>query len=213
MIHKMLAVGSAAIVLTAVMSASAQQTPETTQGVGAAEPPRADRPIVPPDVEPVFAFEGGAGMLGYLGGTAAIGPAWQARIRANFTPMWAVEATYLGAVNDRSDNDEMMLTTQIDGSVRFNAFRNYNLPVQPFLTAGVGYAGFATDEGSDLAALVLPIGAGVDRALTPNLRLGARFNLRPVVGDNLQTDRQRAMGDEGSGGDSWSLAAHIGGEF
>jgi hypothetical protein len=173
---------------------------------------RADQPLLPPDTEPVFGFEGGAGILGYLGGTASVGPTWQARVRAHLTPSWAVEATYLGGASERDDNDATMVTTQIDGSVRYNAFRNYNLPVQPFVTAGLGYAGFAGDDG-DLLAFVIPLGVGADRALTRNIRLGARFNFRPVFGEDLATPRDQIEGEDGPGGDTWSVAAHLGGQF
>jgi hypothetical protein len=224
-----LAIGSAFAVLAAVGTASAQQsTSNAQQGAGAGQGtpgaqqtmntgapggmPRADQPLLPPDTEPVFGFEGGAGILGYLGGTASVGPVWEGRVRAHFTPSWAVEATYLGAANDRQDNDATMVTTQIDASVRYDAFRSYNLPVQPFVTAGVGYAGFAGDDG-DMAAVVIPLGIGADRALTRNIRLGARFNFRPVFGEDLATPEDRVNDEDGPGGDTWSIAAHLGGQF
>lgn len=215
----LLAVGSAFAVLATVGTASAQQSaPGAQQGdpqtlnTGAAGTPRADQPLLPPDTEPVFGFEGGAGILGYLGGTASVGPAWEARVRAHLTRSWAVEATYLGSANERKDNDATIVTTQVDASVRYDAFRNYNLPVQPFVTAGVGYAGFAGDDG-DMAAVVIPLGVGADRALTRNIRLGARFNFRPVFGEDLATPSDRVEGEDGPGGDTWSIAAHLGGQF
>ena len=177
MTRRLLAIGSAITVLAAVGTASAQQgTPQQgTPPQGAAVAPRADQPLLPPDTDPVFGFEGGAGILGYFDGTASVGPVWQARLRAHLTRDWSVEATYMGSVNDREDNDATMVTTHIDGSVRYDAFRSYNFPVQPFMTAGLGYVGFAGDDG-DMAAVTIPLGVGGDRALTRNIRVGARFN-------------------------------------
>lgn len=211
MIRRLLAIGSACAVLAAVGTASAQQgAPE--QGAPAAGAPRADQPLLPPDVDPVFGFEAGGGILGYFDGTASVGPLWQVRARAHFTPSWSAEVTYVGSVNDRQDNDSTMVTTQIDGSVRYDMLRSYNLPVQPFATAGLGYAGFSGDDG-DMAAFVVPLGVGADRALTRNIRVGARFNFRPVFADNLATPRDRIEGEDGPGGDNWSIAAHLGGQF
>jgi len=210
-----LAIGSAFTVLAAVGTARAQQGTPPQQGApaaGAPAVPHADQPLVPEDVEPMFGFEGGAGILGFFDGAASIGPAWEARLRAHFTPTWALEATYLGSVNDREDNDSTMVTTQIDASARYNAFRAFNLPLQPFVTAGLGYAGFSGDDG-DMATLLVPLGLGVDRALTPNIRVGARFDFRLVFGEDLDTPRDRVMDEDGPGGDNWSVVAHLGGQF
>jgi Outer membrane protein beta-barrel domain len=211
MIRRLLAIGSACASLAAVGTASAQQsTPE--QGAPATAPPRADQPILPQDIDPVFGFEGGVGILGFFDGTASIGPLWQVRARAHFSPSWSIELNYMGSVNDRDDNDATMVTTQIDGSVRYDMFRSYNPPVQPFVTVGLGYAGFSGDDG-DMAAMTIPVGIGVDRALTRHIRLGGRFNFNPVIGEDLDTPQDRVEGEDGPGGDNWSVAAHLGGQF
>ena len=203
MIQKLLAIGSAVAVLAAVGTASAQSTGATTT-VG---------PMVPVTM-PMITFEAGGGVVGYLDGETNAGPAWTARIRANLTPEVGIETGYLGSIHDRNETDDFdwMVTTQVDGSLRVSPFGSYNLPMNPYAAAGVGYAGFSGNDG-DMMALVVPLAVGADSQLTRNISAGARLSIRPVFLEDLSTSRDREMGREGAGGDHWTATAHLGGSF
>ena len=165
----------------------------------------------PPPLTPPGGRAGG-GIKGCGGGGAAGGPTWNARATAASTPRWALEGNYLGSVNRRHDNNANMVVTQVDASARYNILRGGEAPVQPFVTAGIGYAGFSGRDG-DMASVVVPVGVGVERMLTPSIKVGARANFRPVLGEDLRTPRDRAANASGPGGDTWSLTAHLGGGF
>lgn len=172
------------------------------------EPPRADQPIVKKIPEPRITFEGGAGIVGYIGGTAGVGPAWNVRAIGSFTPRIAAELNYTGSVNQRGDGGSLVYTS-FDADFRFNILRADQAPVQPFVAAGVGYVGYYGNRG-DGAAMVFPIYVGVERRFSRHLVVGGRFNLRPAVFDNLGAIPGRH--DE-LGGDTWSLIANLGGAF
>ena len=201
--------GVAGALLTVAVSASGQERPMAP----AARPAdRADQPLLQEIPPPALAFEGGGGINGFVGGGAAVGPTGNARVTAAFTPRWALEGNYLGSVNRRHDNNANMVVTQVDASARYNILRGGEAPVQPFVTAGIGYAGFSGRDG-DMASVVVPVGVGVERMLTPSIKVGARANFRPVLGEDLRTPRDRAANASGPGGDTWSLTAHLGGGF
>jgi hypothetical protein len=211
MIRAISAFGAATALLLTAAAASAQT--RTPSNPNAPIPP-ADEPLVE-DVnvpEPILSFEGGLGVAGFTGGAAALGPAWQGRVTAHFTERWAAEAEYVGGVHERQDNNDTMVTTQVAAAGRYNLLRARQLPLQPFVTAGIGYAGFSGDDG-DMSAIVVPLGVGADRMLTRNIRFGARLNFRPVFGEDLSTAQDRLEDESGPGGDTWLLIANIGGAF
>lgn len=202
MIQKLLAIGSAAAVLAAVGTASAQ-TSGATMSAGTMAP-----------LLPMITFEAGGGVVSFMDGETNAGPAWTARVRANLTPEVGLETGYLGSVHDRNETDDIdwMVTTQVDGSLRYSPFASISLPAHPYATAGVGYAGFSGNDG-DMAALVVPISVGADTQITQNISAGARLGIRPVFLEDLSTSRDRERGREGPGGDHWTATAHIGGSF
>ncbi len=168
--------------------------------------PAADRPLIRHIEEPDYTIEGGAGVLGYIGGGATVGPAWNVRVSALFSPDFAGELAYTGAANEVARRDDAVVMTAIDAQLRYNVLRAEDAVVQPFLAGGVGYTGYAGEDG-DGFAVGIPVSAGVERMLTPSVKLGARFNVRPAFFDEL--------GDVGetTGGDTWSVVGNFGGAF
>ncbi|AUX35434.1 MULTISPECIES: hypothetical protein [Sorangium] len=170
--------------------------------------PPADQPLIRRIPEPTIAVEGGFGMLGYLGGTAGVGPTWNVRVTGSMSPRVAVEANYIGSVNQRPTMGRSLVLTSLDAGLRYNVLRADEAIVQPFVVAGLGYAGWA-GEGGDAFALTVPVTVGVERLVTRNVKLGARFNFRPAFFDDLTVRGAASQ----TGGDSWALLAHGGGAF
>lgn len=199
-----LAVGAAAFFSMPIASALAQQAPLT-------ETP-ADRPLITerPIPEPRLAIEGGAGILGFVAGPASLGPAWNVRVTGNLTNRWAVEGNYVGAYNNRIDGDGGMMMAGFDASARYNILRGDEAFVQPYVTAGLGFAAFAGQDG-DLGTLTLPVSIGAERMVTSSIKAGARATFRPAFFDHLGPPTQPLA--EQPGADTWSLIAHVGGAF
>ncbi|AUX45851.1 hypothetical protein SOCE26_073470 [Sorangium cellulosum] len=209
---KMRRLAAAAMAVAAMMAlafaADAQDTAADRGGRPAGNVPPADQPLIERLPEPTIAVEGGFGMLGYLGGTAAVGPTWNVRVTGTLSPRLAVEGNYIGSVNERTTAGRSLVMTSFDAGVRYNVLRAHEAIVQPFVVAGVGYVGWA-GEGGDAFALSVPLTAGVERLVTRNIKLGARFNFRPAFLDDLSV---RGAAEQ-TGGDSWAVIAHGGGAF
>ncbi|MDC3961227.1 outer membrane beta-barrel protein [Polyangium jinanense] len=173
--------------------------------------PPADQPAIREIPRPTsFSVEGGAGIVGFLGGVGALGPGWNVRVTGAINDRWAIEGNYLGSTNTRADTRTQLVMTSLDAGARYNLAAADRLPLQPFVVAGVGYAGFAGSYG-DGFTLIVPVGVGADRMLTENIKVGARFNYRPAFFDNLGSPIT-PPNDE-PGGDTWTLLAQIGGGF
>ncbi|MRG92437.1 outer membrane beta-barrel protein [Polyangium spumosum] len=173
--------------------------------------PPADEPVIQRVPRPQsFSVEGGAGVVGFLGGVGSLGVGWNVRITGAINDRWALEGNYLGSANTRADTRDSLVMTSLDAGLRYNLAAANALPLQPFVVGGVGYAGFAGNYG-DAFTLVVPVGVGADRLLTENIKVGARFNYRPAFFDNLGSPITPA-GDE-PGADTWSLLAQVGGGF
>ncbi|WP_437721624.1 hypothetical protein [Sorangium sp. So ce861] len=170
--------------------------------------PPADQPLIRRIPEPTIAVEGGFGMLGYLGATAGVGPTWNVRVTGSMSPRVAVEGNYIGSVNQRATMGRSLVLTSLDAGLRYNVLRADEAIVQPFVVAGLGYAGWA-GEGGDAFALAVPVTVGVERLVTRNVKLGARLNFRPAFFDDLTVRGAASQ----TGGDSWALLAHGGGAF
>jgi hypothetical protein len=184
-------------------------TVKATVSVGQNVPP-ADEPLIRGRIEPVgVSFEGGAGVLGYLGGTAALGPAWNLRVTADLSDRFAVEGGYLGSFNERTDREGSLMYTGVDADVRYNLLLPEQAPLQPFVTAGIGYAAFIGKYG-DAAAMTLPLSIGAERLLSRSIKISGRFNVRPALFDDLGAPYEQRSPP---GGDTWSLTAHLGGAF
>lgn len=202
-------IGLIAGAATLVLPARAQNTPQPSINVPVPTPPPADRPLVKQVPRPTYvAIDGGAGLLGYVGGTGRLGPAWNVRVTGNFTPRIAVEGNYVGASNRRSDDTGTLTYMSVDASARYNILRADEAPLQPYVSAGLGWAGWFGAGGTP-ASLVIPVGVGVERLLTERIKVGARFTLRPAFFDNLGHGRERNP----PGGDTWGLTANVGGAF
>jgi hypothetical protein len=214
----LLAASLAVVAMGVSTSARAQQpAPTDTQGNNAppieARPaglPPADQPMLRRIPRPVISVEGGGGIVGFVGGVGAPGPAWNLRVTGTMTERVAIEGNYLGSVNERSDTKDSLVMTAIDAGVRYNLLLPEQFPVQPFVVGGVGYAGFAGRNG-DPATLVVPLVVGAERLLTPNIKVGARFSYRPTFFDDLSTPTT-PRGDH-PGADMWTLLGQIGGGF
>jgi hypothetical protein len=204
--------GSAVACVTwaAAAPASAQSVnaPPPALNVQVPQPPAADQPLIKRIPKPAISIEGGGGLLGYISGTGRLGPAWNVRVTAEFTPRFAAEANYIGAANRRSDDTGTLTYTTLDAGVRYNILRAEEAPVQPFVTAGLGYAAWIGPGGAP-AGLVIPVSAGVDRMLTPNIKIGARLVLRPSFFEDLGYGYERNP----PGGSTWALIAGAGGAF
>lgn len=175
-------------------------------------PPPADRPILPERIQPTsITVEGGAGVLGYISGTAAVGPAWNARATVGLSERFAVEGNYTGSANRRADRTGTLVYTAVDADLRYNILRANQAPLQPYLAAGIGYVGYA-GPGGDGAALTTPLAVGAERLITPRIKAGARFNLRPAFFDNLAQKWDKADAPATSGG-VWNVLANVGGAF
>jgi hypothetical protein len=177
---------------------------ETTAPRGAAR--TADQPLIRRIPAPTIAIDAGAGVLGYTGGAAAVGPAWNVRVTGNFTPRFAGELSYTGAANEATRTDDTLVMTSIDAAVRVNLLQPDQAPVQPYVLAGVGYAGWAGDSG-DGFAVTIPLAGGVERMLTRNIKIGARVTFKPAFADEL------GEGADAPGGDTWSVVGNVGGGF
>ncbi|HRI69942.1 MAG TPA: hypothetical protein PK156_37190 [Polyangium sp.] len=217
----LLATHLAVVVIAASVLAQAQQPAPNQAPEGSAQPsptrqqsltglPPADQPVLRHIPRPVVSVEGGGGIVGFVGGAGKPGPGWNLRVTGAMSDRWAVEGNYLGSVNERSDTKDTLVMTGIDLGVRYNLALPDQLPVQPFVVGGAGYAGFAGRNG-DPAMLVVPLVVGAERLLTPNIKVGARFSYRPAFFDDLSTPTT-ARG-ETPGADTWSVLAQIGGGF
>jgi len=172
--------------------------------------PPADQPVLNRLPQPVISVEGGAGIVGFLGGVGSLGPGWNVRVSGALNDRWSIEGNYLGSANTRADTRDTIVMTSLDAGFRYNLAAANRLPLQPFVNAGVGYAGFAGNYG-DAFTLVVPVGVGADRMLTDNIKVGARFNYRPAFFDNMGSPIT-PVGDE-PGADTWTLLGQIGGGF
>jgi hypothetical protein len=176
--------------------------------VAVPEPPPADRPLLDRVPRPAYSVEGGGGLLGYISGTGRVGPAWNVRVTAEFTPRFAAEANYVGAANRRSDDTGTLTYMGLDAGFRYNILRADQAPVTPFVTAGLGYAAWLGPGGAP-AGLVLPVSVGVDRMLTSNVKVGARLSLRPSFFEDLGYGYEHNP----PGGSTWAIIAGAGGTF
>lgn len=201
-------IAAVTITLASATQALAQGNTPPPVNIQVPQPPPADRPLITRIPKPSFAVEGGAGLLGYVTGAGRLGPSWNVRVTADFTPRVGLEASYVGAANRRSDNTGTLTLTSLDAGVRYNILRADEAPVQPYVAVGIGYAGWAGPGGTP-AAVVLPITVGVERLLTEHVKVGARLNLRPAFFDDLGHGNEK----NAPGGDSWSLTAGAGGAF
>lgn len=182
----------------------AQAAGPTAQGL-----PPADQPLIQGKIEPVWlTFEGGAGVLGYLGGGAALGPAWNVRVAGVISERVAIEGNYLGSINQRADREGSLVYTGVDADVRYNILLANQAPVQPYVAGGIGYAAYIGADG-DAGAITFPLSLGVERLLSRHITVGARLNVRPAVLDDLGAEYEK----NSPGGDTWSLTAHLGGAF
>ncbi len=186
---------------------TAQTAPAQGRSMGL---PSADQPVLQRIPQPVISVEGGGGVVGFVGGVGAPGPAWNLRVTGAMSDRFSIEGNYLGSVNERSDTKDSLVMTAIDAGLRYNVLLPEQFFVQPFVVGGVGYAGFAGRNG-DPAMLVVPLVVGAERLLTPSIKVGARFSYRPAFFDDLSGPTTRR--GETPGADTWTLLAQIGGGF
>jgi len=202
---RLLAALAAAFAISTPLSAHAQ-----TEDKYPSVLPPADQPIIRRLPQPTLAVEGGAGLTGFTGGIGGLGAGWNVRVSGALSERFAIEGNYNGAVNQRADTRDNLIMTAVDVGGRYYLTAANALPLQPYLAAGVGYAGFAGRYG-DAATLIVPVSVGADRMLTQKIKVGARFTYRPAFFDNLASPIT-PLGDS-PGADTWSLLAQVGGGF
>lgn len=176
------------------------------QEMGSQAVPPADQPLVRKIPTPRIGLEAGAGVLGYTGGAASLGPAWNVRVTGNLSRRFAIEGSYVGSVSEASRVNDTLVMTSFNAGLRYNILPADVGPVQPYAVAGVGYAGWSGKSG-DPATLIFPLGIGVERMLTRSVKVGARANFTPAFFDKL------GSGPNAPGGDTWALQGHLGGAF
>jgi hypothetical protein len=189
-------------------AADAQNAPGGSINVTVPEPPPADQPLIRRIPKPLLSVEGGVGIIGYISGAAGLGPAWNVRVTGEFNPRFAAEGNYVGAANQRSDGTGTLTYVSLDADLRYNILRADEAPVEPFVTAGLGWAGFIGSGGTP-ASMVVPITVGAERLLTEHIKIGARFALRPA----LFADLGHPYEHDQPGGSTWALLANVGGYF
>ncbi len=172
--------------------------------------PPADQPVLRNIPQPTYSVEGGAGIVGFVGGVGSLGPGWNVRVSGALDDRWSIEGNYLGSSNTRADTRDPIVMTSLDAGIRYNLTDGTRLPLRPFVAGGVGYAGFAGNYG-DAFTLVVPVAVGADRMLTESIRVGGRFSYRPAFFDNMGTPTTPAGNEPGA--DTWTLLAQIGGGF
>lgn len=202
-IRGLVAVALAAAAMAPVASAHAQ-----TRRGGL---PNADQPVIRNWPQPTLSVEGGAGIVGFVGGAASLGPAWNVRVSGAVSDRFVLEGNYVGGLSQRADTGDSLVMTALDAGGRYNFLLPDQSPFVPFAGVGVGYAGFAGKYG-DAATLIVPVSGGVERMLTQNIKVGARFAYRPAFFDDLGTDLPGTRGAS-PGADTWSLLAQVGGGF
>src|SRR5262245_19393634 len=117
------------------MPAQAEQGAASTAGATYERIPRADEPLLnPAKIQPTLTLEAGAGVLGYIGGTAGLGPAWNIRAIFGMTRRIAIEGNYLGSFNERSGRPGSLLYTGVDVDFRYNFLLPEEAPLVPFLS-------------------------------------------------------------------------------
>lgn len=203
------------LVAAGLCVAAAHATPARAQenppppGAGIPAPPPADRPLIREVPRPTgLLLDGGMGVLGFISGTGRVGPAWTVRFTADFSRRFAAEAAYTGSVNTRADNTGSLVYTALDGTLRYNILRADEAPVQPYVSAGLGWSAWIGPGGTPFS-IGVPLAAGVERMLTDRVKIGARLQVRPTFFDDL------GHGEEANppGGDSWMLSVNAGGAF
>ena len=164
-----------------------QNEPTSRSGPVTREVSRAMRPT-----RKNLVLDAGFGFRGYLDGDVAnLGPTWTVRLAYAVSPWVLLELNYIGAANERAEDARILVTTQVTGDVRANLLASDAAVVQPFLMGGVGYAAWSGAWG-DGTALVLPVGGGIERAITPTVKAGVRTLLVPAFFDDLATRARRS---------------------
>src|SRR5262245_44928676 len=86
---------AAALAIGAPLSAHAQTR--------AGRFPPADQPMIQRLPQPKLAVEGGAGMVGFVGGVGTLGLGWNVRVTGTMSDRWSIEGNYVGSINERAD--------------------------------------------------------------------------------------------------------------
>lgn len=162
----------------------------------------------------------GAGVANYFGGadspdTVDPGAAWDARVTVGIHSPIALEAAYMGAVNNIDMGNGLghgqLHSNGFDGDVRFQ------LPtrVQPYVFGGVGYNHMEVRNNGTGAAgnyvgkddqVTVPAGGGVTAYVGKHVTVDARGTYRfiPDNGITVMTDRHLHQ---------WLAQAHVGYAF
>lgn len=160
----------------------------------------------------------GAGVMGFVDGTARAytsdGGLWDVRVGFNTTGNLAVEAAYVGSLQNIDAvglaPDAKLLGTGVEANLRLNFMTGR---VQPYALLGAGWTRYdlsADTNASDVSGYdniaTLPMGIGISYRLT-DVVLDLRGTYRATAG----TELIQAM--ESSQLDSWSATLRGGFEF
>jgi opacity protein-like surface antigen len=162
----------------------------------------------------------GAGAANYFGGadspdTIDTGAAWDARVTMGIHSPIALEAAYMGAVNNvdigNGTGHGQLFSNGFDGDVRFQ------LPtrVQPYVFGGVGYNHMEVRNNGTGAAgnyvgkddqVTIPAGGGVTAYVGRHVTLDARGTYRYIPDNGITVMQDRSL-------HQWLAQAHVGYAF
>ncbi len=189
------AIGIAALVFGILpWSAFAQEQPEIQ--VEIEEP-----------TEPRIVFEAGGGVLTYTQGLDAVteaGGAWNVRGTWRIAEPFAIEASYLGGVNDLetlAGEEAVLMTNAGDLMVRAELPVTFpqgqDIKVSPFVAAGIGFENHriagpdreqVADRYTDSNDLAIPAAIGVQAYVGDRLTVSARGTYRFIPDDDVRVD-------------------------
>jgi hypothetical protein len=121
---------------------------------------------------------------------------WEVRFYVGLDAPVGLELAYVGQAGSLNPNLGPVVSSTLvgngaDASLRLNIF--HDLPVQPFLVAGIGWTHW-TASNVNLAdsginpkdnTLAIPLGIGVAYRVPTGWYLDARLAIRPIVGDGI----------------------------
>ena len=164
-----------------------------------------------------LAVSAGAGMEGFLGGTArdrfSPGPSWNVRVGMLNRSEIRFEIIYAGSSQEMTDTGARLVAHGIYGQLRVNVAPRWTL--EPFFYAGGGWTrfGVTTTELGDLKSpddvLEIPFGVGIARRFG-DFVLDARAGMTIASGADLVPPGEMSSATEGHSLHRFGVRANIG---
>ncbi len=169
-----------------------------------------------------IAAGGGAGgfVNDSLRNSTNVGGDWDVRATIGTRSLLAVEGSYIGSAQGIKalgvDNNALLVGNGVQGALRFNA--TFNLPIQPFAFAGVGWRRYdLTNTNQNLSdlkgsddVLEMPLGLGIAGHWS-GLMLDARGEYRLTTGADLLPTGNGS--NNSASMNRWGLKGTVGVEF